>query len=127
MCNKTLRSETNPGGFSYKKETNNTMFVAIFEYEDWKMVVNSLDNTIAVSKKGFDETRFYDIPEGIEGVAQTREFPEYVRVDTPDESAKYYVFKFENDDFFVGDIWLEGDEEDTHHEEFAMHVFGEES
>ena len=39
--------------------------------------------------------------------------------------AKYYVFKFEDEDFLVGDIWLEGDEEDTHHDEFAMHVFGE--
>ena len=89
------------------------------------MIVDSLNSRISVSKKGFDESRTYDIPEGIVGVSQTPEYPEYVRIDTPEESAKYYVFKFEIDNFFVGDIWLESDEEDTHHDTFASHVFGE--
>ena len=103
------------------------MFVATFIHEDWTMIVDSINDKITVGKKGFDEVRTYAIPEGIVGVSQTPEHPEYVRIDTPEESAKYYVFKFEVDNFLVGDIWLEGDEEDAHFDNFASYVFGEDN
>ena len=108
------------------------MFISIFEHEDWKLVVNSLDNTVAVSKKGFDKTRFYDMPHQICMVGQNKNHPDYVRIDF-EYTDEFLVFKFEENDFLVGDIYKTIEvtvlgtemEEEEHVREFAMFVFGE--
>ena len=84
------------------------------------MIVHQ-DGTVKVTKD--NETREYKIPEPMSKVAQEKDYPEYVRIDVKDDEIGYYLFKFEDDSFFVGDKWSE---DNVHHGEYAMHVFGEE-
>lgn len=88
-------------------------------YKDWKMTVQE-DGTVIVTKNG--ETRVYDIPEPILKAEQEKDYPEYVRIDVQDNQIGFYLFKFEENDFLVGDRWSE---DNVHLGEYAMHVFGE--
>ena len=89
-------------------------------HEGWQMIVHQ-DGTVKVTKAG--ETREYQISEPMSKIEQEKDYPEYVRIDVLDDKIGYYLFKFEDNDFFVGDIWTE---DNVHLGEFAMHVFGEE-
>ena len=91
-----------------------------FKYNNWQMIVHE-DGTIEVTILG--EVREYKISEPMSRIEQEKDYPQYVRIDVQDDKIGYYLFKFEDNDFFVGDIWTEDNE---HIEEFAMHVFGEE-
>jgi len=84
-------------------------------YNDWTMNVQD-DGTITVTLN--DEARTYKIDEKIKEVNQT---DEYVMIFV--EGGLTYQFKFEENDFLVGDIYRTstGDFMDT----FAHHVFGE--
>ena len=89
-------------------------------YEGWQMIVHE-DGTIKVTKDL--ETREYKISEPMSKIEQERDYPEYVRIDVRDDEIGYYLFKFEHENFFVGDKWSE---DNVHLGEYAMHVFGEE-
>lgn len=88
--------------------------------ERWLMTVYE-DGTITVTCNG--ETRNYKLSEPMSRIEQEKDYPEYVRIDVIDDEIGYYLFKFEFNNFFVGDKWTE---ENVHLGEFAMHVFGEE-
>jgi len=90
-----------------------------FAHEGWVMIVHA-DGTIKVTKD--NETREYKISEPMSRIEQERDYPEYVRIDVQDDEIGYYLFKFEHDNFFVGDKWTE---DNVHLTEYAMHVFGE--
>ena len=91
-----------------------------FTHEGWQMIVHE-DGTIKVTKD--TETREYKISEPMSRIEQEKDYPEYVRIDVQDDEIGYYLFKFEFDNFFVGDKWTE---DNVHLGEYAMHVFGEE-
>jgi hypothetical protein len=108
------------------------MFTAVFKHEDWLMEINSETNAVGVAKDG--HTRTYDMPHQICMVGQNKNFPNYVRIDF-EYTDEYLVFKFEENNFLVGDIYKTIEvnvlgtevEEDVHVREFAMFVFGEDS
>ena len=80
----------------------------------WLMTI-SFDNEVTVFCNG--EKRIYDIPKPIIDIKQDKEYV-YLRVN----DNMIYQFKFEVDNFLVGDIF-ENDGE--HLDSFASHVFGE--
>ena len=98
-------------------ETTNTRRQIAYEgfnNERWLMTIG-FDNEVTVTCNG--ETRVYSIPEPITKIEHETEYV-YLYV----EGGKFYQFKFEVEDFLVGDIFTnEGD----HIKEFASHVFGE--
>lgn len=83
----------------------------------WLMEIDRDERTVSVTRHG--ENRIYDIPEPIERI----EFDEdegyvFVYIDGGD----HYGFKFEAEDFLVGDKFgFQGDFEEV----FACHTFGE--
>ena len=89
-----------------------------FNNERWLMTIG-FDNKVTVTCNG--ETRIYQIPESI-NITKIEHDTEYVYLYV--ESGKFYQFKFEIDNFLVGDIYRTSTGEflDT----FAHHVFGEE-
>jgi len=100
----------------YAKHTD-MEFIKEISYQDWKMIVQE-DGTVIVTKD--DETRTYDIPEDVRDVVEE---DNYVFIYVDDVEIKFYQFKFEVDDFLVGDTF---DQDDEFLNTFACHVFGEE-
>lgn len=92
-------------------------FIKEIHYQEWEMIVQQ-NGTLVITKCG--ETRTYDIPEIIRDVVEE---DNYVFIYVDDPEVKYYQFKFEDDDFLVGDTI---DQEDEFINTFACHVFGEE-
>lgn len=80
----------------------------------WLMTI-SYDNEVTVFCDG--EKRVYDIPKPITNIKQSDEYV-YLHV----EGNMIYQFKFEVDNFLVGDIYTNDGE---HLDSFASHVFGE--
>jgi hypothetical protein len=95
-----------------------TKIIRTIEYTDhdglWLMEVYD-DNNIIVTRSG--ESREYHLPGEIKKINQESE---YVLFKMGNNHT--YQFKFEYNDFLVGDI-IDGDGD--HVGEFAMHVFGE--
>lgn len=82
---------------------------------DWTLTVDC-DDKLIVSK--FGESRVYDLEH------RTTKFEhdhEYVFLET--EDGGFYQFKFEENHFFVGDLF---DKDGTHLGSVACHVFDEE-
>ena len=98
------------------------MFTATFTHQGWKMDVFAEQNIVNVHKDNVHRT--YDMPHQICMVGQNKAHPDYVRIDFEDTD-EYLVFKFEENNFLVGDIYRTGDDEDDFVREFAMYVFGE--
>ena len=86
-------------------------------YEDWKMIIQS-DGQVEITKS--NETRVYNIPEDIRDIVEE---DNYVFIYVDDSEIKFYQFKFELDNFLVGDSF---DLENEFLDSFAYHVFGEE-
>jgi len=80
----------------------------------WRMSI-TFDGEVTVTKD--DESRMYSIPEPITRIEHDTEYV-FLYV----ESKKFYQFKFEVDEFLVGDIFQEDGE---HIDSFASHVFNE--
>ena len=85
-------------------------------YEDWKMIIQS-DGQVEITKS--NETRVYNIPEDIRDIVEE---DNYVFIYVDDSEIKFYQFKFELDNFLVGDSF---DLENEFLDSFACHVFGE--
>ena len=88
-----------------------------FNNEEWAMSID-FDGNVHVECNG--EQRTYKIDEPINKIEHDTE---YVYIYVNHELNKFYQFKFEQECFFVGDIF---DIYDEHVCEFASHVFGEE-
>jgi len=82
---------------------------------EWHLTVNS-DNQLTVTKNG--ESRVYDLDYRTTKFDQNNE---YVFLETDDGG--FYQFKFEENNFFVGDLF---DKDGTHLDSVACHVFDEE-
>lgn len=88
--------------------------LTVVEYDGWKVELKG--RTLTVSKCG--EEREYDIPQENEGIEYDKEFPEYFEIITKKFT---YHFKFEVENFFVGDkMYPNGDVV-----EYSSYVFGE--
>jgi len=88
------------------------------EYQGW--TAELIDKVLTITKDG--ESREYDIKQRNNGIEYAKGVsPEYFIIRTTDD-VFYYQFKFEEDNFFVGDKYFNNDE---HLGEFASHVFGE--
>jgi hypothetical protein len=92
-------------------------FRKIIFYKNWKMVIQP-DGQLEVTTAG--ETRVYNIPEPIKSVEY--EGDEYVIINVIDPEIKRYQYKFEFEDFLVGDTF---DDNDEFIDSFACHVYGE--
>ena len=66
------------------------------EYDGWKAELKGKE--LEVTKDG--KTRIYDIKQKNEGIIYDKSMPEYFEIKTKNFT---YNFKFEVDDFFVGD------------------------
>lgn len=86
------------------------------EYKGW--TAELVGKILTISLNG--ESREYDINEYNKGL-EHKEGEEYFYIRTA--KGFYYQFKFEENDFFVGDKFRDDDE---FLDEFASHVFGEE-
>lgn len=95
----------------------NTAPLTIVEFNGWKAELKG--KTLTISKDGEDRT--YNIPQTNEGIEYDKSMPEYFIIRTRNF---YYNFKFEENNFFVGDKFTNNNE---HASEFAQHVFGEEA
>ena len=85
-----------------------------FNNERWLLSVD-FDNNVTVTCNG--ETRIYEIPKKILKIENNSDYV-FVYV----EGKEMYQFKFEINNFLVGDIFtIEGE----HIDSFASHVFGE--
>jgi len=84
-----------------------------FDGLTWEAVLTS-DHKLTVKKLG--EEREYSL----EPITKIEHNLEYLFLTREDNS--FYQFKFEEDNFLVGDIF---DEEGEHLDSFASHVFGE--
>jgi phosphomevalonate kinase len=84
-----------------------------FNNEEWLMTID-FDGIINVTNS--NETREYKIDENITKIEHNTEYV-FVYV----EGGNFYQFKFEVDNFFVGDIF---DENGEHIDTFANYVFG---
>jgi hypothetical protein len=104
------------------------MFTATFKHKGWTLMVDSKLNQVHVTKD--QEFRVYDMPHQVCMVGQNVNHPEYVRIDF-ENTDEYLTFKFEENNFLVGDMWLEEEpgeyNGDEHLREFACHVFAEDS
>lgn len=87
------------------------------EYQGW--TAELIGKVLTITKDG--ESREYDIKEKNYGI-EYNEGEECFAIRTKGDGF-YYHFKFEEDNFFVGDKYSNDDE---HLGEFASHVFGEE-
>ena len=99
-------------------ETTNTRRQIAYEgfnQQRWLMTIG-FNNIITVTCNG--ETRKYRIEEPVTKIEHDTEYV-YLYV----EGKKFYQFKFEVDNFLVGDIFTN---EGEHLNTFASHVFGEE-
>ena len=85
-----------------------------FNQERWIMTIG-FDNEVTVIGNG--EKRTYTIPEKILKIQHDTEYV-FLYV----EGYKFYQFKFEINNFLVGDIFKNNGE---HLDTFASHVFGE--
>jgi hypothetical protein len=88
------------------------------EYQGW--TAELIGKILTITKDG--ESREYDIKQRNNGIEYAKGVnPEYFIIRTIDD-VFYYQFKFEENNFFVGDKYFNNDE---HLGEFASHVFGE--
>lgn len=88
----------------------------IFEYDDWKMVVDEKNSTVEVTK--CDESRIYNLNNQIVKTIQENEY-----VDIYVKNGNFFSFKFEVDDALIADIY---DQNDEFVDTFACYYFGEE-
>lgn len=98
------------------KTTNTRRQIAYegFDKERWLMTVG-FDNEVVITCNG--ETRTYTIPEKIVKIQHDTEYV-FLYV----EGKKFYQFKFEENNFLVGDIFTNDGE---HLDSFSCYVFGE--
>lgn len=93
-----------------------TALETAIEHEDWRAELRG--KVLTISKDG--EQRTYSIRQKNNGIEHDKAFPEYFMIKTDGFN---YHFKFEVDNFFVGDKFSKDGE---HIDSFASHVFGEE-
>lgn len=87
----------------------------VIQYQDWQLDYDAVNGEISVTKD--EETRVYDYKRPVESVIHRGEYLMLVG------AKEYLQFKFEVDNFLVGDIF--DAKTDEHVREFASHVFGE--
>lgn len=100
-------------------ETTNTRRQVAYEgfnKERWLMTIG-FDNKVSITCNG--ETREYSIPEPITNIEHDTEYV-FLYV----EGGNFYQFKFEVENFLVGDLFNKDGE---HLNDFASHVFGEDN